>query len=145
MRAPALTFKRARALRRKMTLPEVLLWQQLRGTRCGGLRFRRQYPIGPYILDFYCASHQLAVEVDGAVHDGAAQAAHDERRAAWLAQRGIEVLRFKAADILNERGLGNVFAMIAAVAVRGAAPSTAFGGSPPPLCGGGQRGASDRK
>ncbi|MGH6925009.1 MAG: DUF559 domain-containing protein, partial [Propylenella sp.] len=48
MRAPVLTFKRARALRKRMTLPEVVLWQTLRAGRVGGLRFRRQHPIGPY-------------------------------------------------------------------------------------------------
>src|SRR3954469_10158826 len=69
MRAPLLTFKRARALRRAMTLPEVLLWQALRGGQVGGLRFRRQHPIGHYVLDFYCPALRLAVEVDGAAHD----------------------------------------------------------------------------
>jgi len=56
MREPILTLKRARKLRRKMTLPEVLLWERIRGGRLNGLRFRRQHPIGPYILNFYCAS-----------------------------------------------------------------------------------------
>ncbi|MEJ1968138.1 MAG: DUF559 domain-containing protein [Rhizomicrobium sp.] len=65
VRAPILTFKRARALRRKMTLPEILLWQQLRGRKLRGLSFRRQHPVGPYILDFFCASAALAIEVDG--------------------------------------------------------------------------------
>ena len=62
MRASILTFKRARTLRRKMTLPEVLLWQELRGGRLNGLHFRRQHPVGPYILDFFCAAARLAVE-----------------------------------------------------------------------------------
>src|SRR3954464_10640763 len=102
MRAPLLTFKRARALRRALTLPEVLLWQALRGGRVGGLRFRRQHPIGPYVLDFYCASARLAVEVDGAAHDIVEQAGRDRRREAWLADQDIQVLRALAADVLHE-------------------------------------------
>src|SRR3954451_7225963 len=102
MRAPLLTFKRARALRRAMTLPEVLLWQALRGGRGGGLRFRRQHPIGPDVLDFYCPAVRLAVEIDGAAHDSPDQAGHDLRRDAWLAEQRIRVLRFLAADVLSE-------------------------------------------
>jgi very-short-patch-repair endonuclease len=56
--------------------------------------FRRQHPIGPYILDFYCSAAQLAVEVDGAGHDFAERVQRDERREAWLAQQGIKVLRW---------------------------------------------------
>ncbi|HXC26532.1 MAG TPA: DUF559 domain-containing protein [Stellaceae bacterium] len=52
-------------LRRNMSLPEVVLWQALRHGRLAGLRFRRQHPVGPYILDFFCASVRLAIEVDG--------------------------------------------------------------------------------
>jgi very-short-patch-repair endonuclease len=74
MRALEKTFDRARALRRKMSLPEVVLWQALRRGQVAGLRFRRQHPIGPYILDFYCLSARLAIEVDGFAHDNAVQA-----------------------------------------------------------------------
>ena len=88
MRAPLLTFKRARALRRAMTLPEVLLWQAVRGGQVGGLRFRRQHPIGPYVLEFYCPAIRLAVEIDGAAHDTPDRADHDLRRDAWLAGQG---------------------------------------------------------
>ena len=73
VRAPILTFKRARKLRTKMSLPEVLLWQALRSQHMAGLRFRRQHPVGPYILDFYRASARLAVEIDGTAHDSAEQ------------------------------------------------------------------------
>jgi very-short-patch-repair endonuclease len=52
-----------------MTLPEVLLWQAVRGGQVGGLRFRRQHPIGPYVLDFYCPALRLAVEIDGAAQE----------------------------------------------------------------------------
>ena len=80
MRAPDRTFQRARHLRRGMSLPEIVLWQALRKLRLGGLRFRRQHPIGPYILDFYCPSARLAIEVDGFAHDTVAEAHRDARR-----------------------------------------------------------------
>src|SRR5262249_1953643 len=99
MRAPERTFSRARELRRDLSLPEVLLWDQLRKHRANGLRFRRQHPIGPYILDYYCSSARLAVEVDGAHHDDLGQICHDARRDSWLAERRIRVMRIAAADI----------------------------------------------
>ena len=80
MRAPDRTFQRARRLRRGLSLPEIVLWQALRKLRVGGLRFRRQHPIGPYILDFYCPSARLAIEVDGFAHDTVAEAHRDARR-----------------------------------------------------------------
>ncbi|WP_443020044.1 endonuclease domain-containing protein [Sphingobium sp. Cam5-1] len=88
-----------------MSPPEVALWQWLR-QRPDGLKFRRQHPTGPYVLDFYCASVGLAVEVDGSGHDNVQQIAHDERRDVWLRAQGIEVLRIKATDVL--RNLENV-------------------------------------
>ena len=132
MRAPVLTFKRARALRRDMSLPEVVLWEHLRGRRLNGLRFRRQHPIGPYILDFYCSSARLAIEVDGASHDFQERVRHDEQRQSWLAKRGIRTLRFNAKEILDDHELEGVLTTIAEI---GAAPSTASGGPPPPLRG----------
>jgi very-short-patch-repair endonuclease len=121
MRAPVLTLKRARQLRREMTLPEVLLWEQIRGGRLNGLRFRRQHPIGPYILDFYCASARMAVEIDGAGHDHESQWTHDKRRDRWLGENRIRVLRTPARDILNDEAIKDVLASIA----QAAAPSTA--------------------
>jgi very-short-patch-repair endonuclease len=99
----------------------------------GGLRFRRQHPIGPYILDFYCPSARLAVEIDSAAHDGVERMEHDSRRDAWLRERGICVVRIMAADVLKDERLEGVLLAIA----QAAAPSTAFGGPPPPLRGGG--------
>ena len=135
MRAPILTLKRARKLRRKMTLPEVILWQELRRDKLKKLRFRRQHPVGPYILDFFCSAAQLAIEIDGTAHDDEQQSEHDRRRDRWLAQEGIRVLRIAAADILNDGRLEDVLSGIA----QATAPSTAFGGPPPPLRGGGTR------
>ena len=102
MAAPRRTINRAKALRKTMSLPEVLLWRELRGQALGGLRFRRQRPVGPYILDFYCAEARLAVEVDGQGHQFEAQAAHDLRRDQWLARNGVCVLRLPAVLVLKE-------------------------------------------
>jgi very-short-patch-repair endonuclease len=95
-----------------MTLPEVVLWQALRKRQLPQLHFRRQHPVGPYILDFYCASAHLAVEVDGFAHDTTAQAEHDERRDAWLAERGIMVMRVPAADVLRDETLEGILLAI---------------------------------
>ncbi len=91
---------KARDRRRDMSLPEVQLWQALRGEKLGGLKFRRQHPIPPYVLDFYCAGVRLAVEIDGDSHDG--RAAQDARRDAFLLEQGIRTLRIPARDVLND-------------------------------------------
>ena len=113
MRAPVLSFKRARKLRRDMSLPEVILWEHLRRGGLGGMRFRRQHPVGPYVLDFYCAASRLAIEVDGAAHDLPGQIHHDIRRDAWAASRGIRTLRIAASDVLDDRALEGVLVDIA--------------------------------
>ncbi len=92
-----------------MSLPEVLLWQQLRRSPAG-LRFRRQHPLGPYILDFHCSSRALAVEVDGGFHNFGEQAERDRARDAWLAGQGVTVMRVAAVDVLAD-----VAAVVAAV------------------------------
>lgn len=96
MRSSILTQKRAKALRRAMTQPERTLWAMLRRDQ-QGMHFRRQHALGPYILDFYCASAKLCVEVDGPVHH--TQRAHDARRDAWLTQHGIRTLRFTTEEL----------------------------------------------
>ncbi len=144
LRAPDKTFSRARELRRKMSLPEVVLWQALRKGRLAGLRFRRQHPIGPYILDFYCPSARLAIEVDGFAHNNAAQASHDARRQVWLSQRGVTVLRIRAIDVLRDERLEGVLVGIERAAAcapsgspRNGAQALAVRGSPPPPRSGG--------
>ena len=94
-----LTVERARELRRRMTPPEARLWVCLRGKRLAGLKFRRQHPIGPYILDFYCAAAKLAVEVDGQSHEHPERIARDVRRTAWLREQGVRVIRLAAEDV----------------------------------------------
>ena len=110
------TFDRARRLRRDLSLPEVVLWECLRGRRLDGLRFRRQHPVGPYVLDFFHAEGRLAVEVDGGHHDLPGQMHHDLRRDRWLAERGIRVMRIAATDVLDEQALEGVLVMIAEAA-----------------------------
>ena len=95
------TLERARALRQRMTLPEVLLWQKLRGRGLDGLRFRRQHPLGPFIVDFYCDEAKLAVEVDGATHDAADRPDRDVRRGRWLTGLGVRTLRINAREVLQ--------------------------------------------
>ena len=98
---PLETVKRARKLRSELTLPEGKLWTELR-TRPGGFKFRRQHPAGVYVLDFYCASARLAVEVDGFAHDSAQAAAGDLRRSEWLRSQGIATTRIPARVILDD-------------------------------------------
>jgi len=99
--APRRTIERARQLRRELTLPEVKLWLLL-GQRPGGMRCRRQHPVGPYVLDFYCATARLAIEVDGQAHDRAGRPERDARRDAWLEQQGIATMRILASEVLAD-------------------------------------------
>lgn len=94
--ADGISFERARRFRRRLTPPEARLWRNLKGDKLAGLGFRKQHPIGPYILDFYCAAAKLAVEVDGACHDTEEQRAHDARRTGWLGKKGVRVIRVRA-------------------------------------------------
>jgi very-short-patch-repair endonuclease len=95
------TIARARRLRRMMTAPEAKLWQQLR-TRPGGIKFRRQHPIGAYVLDFYVASAKLAIEIDGSVHDMGNMPTRDAEREAWLAGQGVAVVRLPAREVMED-------------------------------------------
>jgi very-short-patch-repair endonuclease len=101
--APKRTVKRARRLRAEMSLPEVMLWNILRA-RPGGLKFRRQHPVGPYALDFYCLEHRTAIEIDGIAHDMGDWPERDDQRDAWLAQRRIIIVRVPAKDVLTDAG-----------------------------------------
>ena len=91
----------ARELRRTMTLPEGLLWQALR-TRPGGFKFRRQHPFPPYVADFYCPAACLVIEVDGSAHNMGDRPQRDARREAWLREQGLRIIRFDAADVMND-------------------------------------------
>ncbi|OYY77943.1 MAG: hypothetical protein B7Y43_08390 [Sphingomonas sp. 28-62-20] len=90
----------ARRARREMSLPEVLLWQRLKGSP-QGIAFRKQYPIGAYRADFYCAVAKLVIEVDGIAHDMGDRPERDIQRTMWLEAAGYRVLRIMAADVLK--------------------------------------------
>ncbi len=92
----------ARYLRREMTKAEMRLWHFLRRKRLLGLKFRRQHPFGPYVLDFYCPELALAIEVDGSQHGKMRGRKHDQERDAYLARHGVMVLRYWTADVLRD-------------------------------------------
>ncbi len=92
----------ARSLRRALTPAERALWRALRRRQWHGLYFRRQYPVGPFILDFCCPAHKLVVELDGAVHDSVEQAARDAARTEQLQAHGYSVIRFRNEEVLYE-------------------------------------------
>ena len=91
---------RARSLRVNMTDAELRLWRALRRDQLNGFSFRKQHPIGPYTVDFYCSRLRLAVEVDGGQHAEDRKQA-DERRTRWLAEKGITVVRYWNNDVLS--------------------------------------------
>jgi very-short-patch-repair endonuclease len=106
MKAEALTRARAKRMRREMTRAETILWTRLRRRQLLGLQFRRQLPIGPFIVDFACAQAKLVVEVDGGTHGTDSALAYDERRRAFLAAQGWSVLRVWNSDVYdNEDGV----------------------------------------
>jgi len=89
--------QRARELRQPQTRAETILWRQLRDKRLKGLKFRRQHPIGPFVVDFCCLEHQLVVEIDGDTH--ATQIEYDEERTEWLETQGYRVIRFTNQEV----------------------------------------------
>jgi very-short-patch-repair endonuclease len=91
---------RARTLRHKSTPPEQLLWSILRGRRLAGLKFRRQEPIGPYIVDFCCRELNLVVEIDGSSHEEKLSA--DTARSQWLRDQGYRVLRVTNREVIED-------------------------------------------
>jgi len=84
-----------------MTPAESVLWFELRRTKLDGSHFRRQSPIGPFIVDFACRSAKLVVEIDGNAHDSFKAQEKDLQRDSWLADRGFCVLRFTNAEVLT--------------------------------------------
>ena len=88
-----------KSLRSNMTPAEAMLWRALRGRGAGGLKFRRQQGIGPYVLDFYCPERRLCVELDGSSHDYRYD--YDEQRTKFLASQGIRVVRFHNEQVFT--------------------------------------------
>jgi len=125
MRDPDNKTQIARRLRQNMTGAEVVLWQHLRG-KSTGWKFRRQYPIGPFIADFACVAARLVIEVDGATHGSDARE-RDASRTQFLSQQGWRIIRFTNPEIYSE--LDGVWRKI--VEVLGPPPSPAARGLPP--------------
>ena len=96
--AENLLFRRAGELRKQQTFAEELLWNFLRGKPLG-LKFRRQHPYSNYILDFYCHSLKLVIEVDGSIHEKEEVKQNDIERQKQLEQQGLTVLRFTNNEI----------------------------------------------
>jgi very-short-patch-repair endonuclease len=98
-----LTYK-ARSLRHNQTDVEHLLWQKLRNRQVLNFKFRRQFPIDPFIVDFCCLELKLIIELDGSQH--LEQVTYDERRSLCLAQRGFKVIRFWNNEVIeNSEGV----------------------------------------
>jgi very-short-patch-repair endonuclease len=127
---------RARKLRGNLTDVERKLWNSLRRDQLLGLNFRRQHPIGPYVLDFYCPAIRLAVELDGGQHTYESNRLSDDRRSRWLAENGIKVIRFWNNDVTQnlDAVLGEIAHVAQVTSDRDLTPSL-----PLPLPGGGKR------
>jgi very-short-patch-repair endonuclease len=102
MRTGVRTLRKARQLRGEMTVPELRLWLRLKQPHDDAPRFRRQHPVGPYVLDFYCPAAKLAVEVDGWGHNMGDHPQRDEARDAWLNAHGVTVVRLPASEVLAD-------------------------------------------
>ena len=92
--------KRARELRKKQTDAEWKLWSRLRNRQLSGYKFRRQFAVGPYVVDFVCLERRLAIELDGGQHSE--REVYDQRRTKFLAAEGFEVLRFWNPIVFEE-------------------------------------------
>jgi very-short-patch-repair endonuclease len=91
----------ARDFRRQQTPAESVLWKRLRNRGLEGLKFRRQFPIPPFVTDFCCFDLKLIVELDGGIHESQRQSAHDENRDIYLRSLGYTLLRFPNSDVFN--------------------------------------------
>ena len=89
-------------LRRTTTPTENMLWRRLKGKQLDGLRFRQQHGYGPYVLDFYCPSLRLCIELDGNIHEEEQVRLKDEERTEFLLEQRIHVLRFRNEDVEND-------------------------------------------
>jgi very-short-patch-repair endonuclease len=92
----------AKQLRKNSTDAERALWRALRSRQLGGYKFRRQQPLGPFIVDFVCLESRLIVEVDGGQHNDTVQKVMDQARTDWLQMRGFRVLRFWHDEVLTQ-------------------------------------------
>ncbi len=89
----------AQDLRKNPTHAEIILWGYLRARQMLGLKFRRQHPLGPFIVDFICLSKKVVVEMDGPIHDE--RKAYDQKRDMWLKMQGFTVIRFRNEELID--------------------------------------------
>ena len=127
---------RAKSMRSEMTDAERVLWTQLRAHRLNGLSFRRQVPIGSFIVDFVCHEHRLIAELDGGQHANDREARHDQMRQAWLNAKSYRVLRFWNSDVL--RHPESVLQTIIETTTKSIPPSRSAKPTDLPLKGGGE-------
>jgi very-short-patch-repair endonuclease len=127
------TLKRARKQRRDMSLPEVLLWMQLK-QRPGGWKFRRLHPFGDLVADFCCDKAKLVIEVDGESHNRGDQPDFDEKRDAYFLSYNIKTLRIAAVDVL--KNMDGVIQYILVAADAAGPPPSAFQAATSPHGGG---------
>jgi very-short-patch-repair endonuclease len=104
------TLRLAGELRRNMTPQEKLLWEHVRNKKLDGYRFRRQHPIGEFIVDFFCYDAMLVVELDGKVHKERSQLERDIQRTKLLNRHGLRVIRFRNEEV--ERNIQSVIRRI---------------------------------
>jgi very-short-patch-repair endonuclease len=118
-----------RALRTNSTNAERIMWRTIRAHRLNGVGFRRQTPIGPYIVDFVSHVAKLVIELDGGQHFENAHEARDARRDRFLHSKGFRVLRFSNYDVMaNREGVWTLIAAAVGEAVAPSLPSPASGG-----------------
>jgi very-short-patch-repair endonuclease len=98
--ANSTTIRTAAILRKNMTLSEILLWKRLRNRIIFKTKFRKQHPIGMFIVDFYCHEYRLVIEVDGEIHNNEKLNEYDDGRTAELNKFGIEVIRFSNDEVI---------------------------------------------
>jgi very-short-patch-repair endonuclease len=92
---------RSRVLRSNSTSAEDLIWSELRGRRLGGLKFVRQYPVGPYFADFVCRENKIIVEIDGGTHGASAEITRDRKRSAYLIAEGFRIFRADNQEVYD--------------------------------------------
>ncbi len=110
-----------RRLRNDMPRSEVLLWSRLRSKQLLGMKFRRQYSVGPYCIDFYCPEIGLAIEVDGDSHSTDEAKRYDQERQGWIESFGIRFLRFTNTDV-HENLDGVLHAIATAIEITSSNP-----------------------
>ncbi len=95
-------FEKGRILRKVMTTAEKILWNELRGKKINGLRFRRQHQVSRFVVDFYCHEKKLVIELDGEVHNSDESKERDQSRTEALESIGLRVIRFKNEEVMSE-------------------------------------------